>query len=158
MERIKPLKGQEPAEINDLILSIHEEKDHYAFFEQQPVLFWRSRKPLRVRFWRWEWDENEEGDDLLILHDEENPVPFQYHIENSGGQKYISYASRYTGAFLNISKDIHGYGCTNTKDEPFLGEILIDRGDRFIQFISNAAMEIHIPKQPPELFYKMKIF
>lgn len=39
MERIKPLKGQEPAEINDLILSIHEEKDHYAFFEQQPVLF-----------------------------------------------------------------------------------------------------------------------
>lgn len=37
----------------------------------------------------------------------------------------------------------------NTKDEPFLGEILIDRGDRFIQIISNVAMEIRISKQPP---------
>jgi hypothetical protein len=69
----------------------------------------KDSKPTESWYWRIEWYENEEGDDLLIIKEQDTPEPLDYSYELDI-TKYPLIAASNISLEHNRIKKVSGYG------------------------------------------------
>lgn len=60
-------------------------------------------------YWRLSWSENEEGDDLLIIEEQETPEPLEYSYEAELSKQPLILGSKIS-LDHNLIRNVNGYG------------------------------------------------
>lgn len=97
------------------------------------------------------WLEDTEGNNYLLLNEQEMPEPLIYETFEDTKYTYIIHATSYNGTGYPKIKDVRSYGFLYSKDQELLYSNLIETDERFIHIITSPAIEVRISKERPKI-------
>ncbi|MCU9613061.1 hypothetical protein OEV98_05790 [Caldibacillus lycopersici] len=149
-ERFKSIKDSLLIGIYAKQLSIHQYENKQILISDEPVLEIRNSKTNEIKYWKLDWLETMEGDDLLIVKEQETPEPLAYESIDAPYQKHIISGSSYFPQKQEI-KHVSGYGFTNG-DSQYLTSIILQLEASFIHIHTGPVIETKITSIKPDVF------
>ncbi|MFA9555770.1 hypothetical protein ACERII_00480 [Evansella sp. AB-rgal1] len=118
-------------------------------FHAPENIYWHDKNWEGQGFWRLEWYELPNGDDVLCLYEQETPTPLEFEeCPPLSSQKYIVKASSYSSS-NSLIKNVFGYGAV--PNEELLYSIVIQLENNFVHIIAGPVIEMKILDKHPEL-------
>jgi hypothetical protein len=148
--KLQELKGKQLIGIEGSRFQISKVENALNILCPEPFIHWRQPESIVEGFWRLEWIENQEGDDILILHEQETLEPLEYGYFYSQEQKYPINESSYFN--LNgLIKEVCGYGFIQDGTK-FLTSIVLEFEKEYICIQTMpVVMEIKVTDNEPEI-------
>ena len=114
-------------------------------------LMLKIRKPnsSEETYWKIDWIEDDFGDDILTLKEQDTPEPLEYELINAPYQKYSVIGSGFLAYEDNLIKKVSGYGFKENHRE-FLSLIVLELEKLFISIIAGAVIETRITDKRPD--------
>lgn len=147
--RLQNLQGKLLIGIQENYFSTSRDGTTLSLACPEPFISWFDDETKQEGFWQLEWFEDEEGDDLLILHEQETPEPLHYEFSDLSDFKFVISASGYYNFDARIA-NITGYGIRTDEDD-YLMSIVLELGAEYILITSKVVMEIKVTDDPPEM-------
>ena len=142
-ERFKAMKGCLLEGIYANQLSTYMKHKDVILHSAEPVF--EIRNYTDITYWKFEYAEDAEGDDILLLNEQQTPEPVKYElVDNLPYQKHIILGS---GFFVpnEIIKKVTGYGHYDyDNDCKVVSSIVLEVEDLYITILPRAVIEIRI--------------
>ncbi|RFB14824.1 hypothetical protein DZB84_15445 [Bacillus sp. HNG] len=147
---IKTIKGTAMEGIYGKLLHIYNNKGELILHCSKPLIrFQTSHVNMDERFWLFEWEELETGENILVLNEQGVPDPLEYEVIDSLNENYLISASSYSTSH-NIIKNVWGYGFSESNEEK-LTSVVLELEDSFIHIEASPSIEIRITKEKPNI-------
>lgn len=135
--------------------TVTHEDDGLAFLTNSPILRFVNPKTLEYIYWRLECFEDEEGDDHLLIYEQNKPDPLKYIKDQEVlPEEHIVDGSHYYFK-NNLIMRVYGYGFKNT-DVEILQRLVfeLDHGFVVVEILGNV-LSITTTKQRREQYGKV---
>ncbi|MDR4889850.1 hypothetical protein RGU12_20355 [Fredinandcohnia sp. QZ13] len=153
---IKKIKGMAMEGIYGKLLHIYNNNGELILHCSKPLIrFQTSHVNMDERFWLFEWEELETGENILILNEQGEPDSLEYEVIDSLNEKYLIPASSYSTS-KNLIKKVWGYGFSELKEEK-LTSVVLELEDSFIHIEASPAIEIRITKEKPNIHWTLLV-
>jgi hypothetical protein len=148
-EHFMNLKGKSLVSIQAKHLVTEKYNNEFRLSSTKPFIHWRDSETGDEGFWKLKWSENEAGDDILLLSEQNTPEPLDYeYCKGSIYSKIVIKESCFMCNRASINA-ISGYGYSNG-DEKYLYSIIIELENWFLHIESYPAIIITIHDEPPQ--------
>jgi len=143
-ERFKEIKGCMLEGIYANQLSTYMKHKDIILYSAEPVF--EIRNSSDITYWKFEYAEDVEGDDILLLNEQHTPEPVKYElVDNLPYQQHIILGSGFFVPNERIKK-VTGYGHYHyEKDCKVVSSIVLElEEDLYITILPSAVIEIRI--------------
>ncbi|SES18623.1 hypothetical protein SAMN04487944_12268 [Gracilibacillus ureilyticus] len=115
----------------------------------EPLLSFRKNNSSSsdIKYWKVDWIEDNTGDDILLLKEQETPEPLEYELIDNPFHKHIIMSSSFSVPHTLVKK-VSGYGFKNDNGDN-LYSIVLELDDLFITIETGAVITIKITSQEP---------
>lgn len=146
---LRNLKGKVLGGIYGQYLSTYNYNNSLTFHAPD-IIYWHDTNWEGQGFLRLEWYELPNGDDVLLLHEQESPTPLEYkECPEFSNQKYIVKAPSYSSSH-SLIKNVFGYGSDMNGKERFYSIVIeLEKGFKYI--VSGPVIEMKIVNTYPVL-------
>ena len=100
-------------------------------------------------FWRLEWFENTNGEDTLIIHEQETPEPLQYTKEPIISNDYLILNSRFNFDD-NVIHQVIGYGDKNSNQD-MLSSLVFEFENAYLVVNTGTVIEMSYVNVKPTI-------
>lgn len=108
-----------------------------------PIIKIRKPNSSEETYWKIDWVEDDLGDDIITLKEQDTPEPLKYELINAPYQKYSVIGSCFLASEDNLIKNVSGYGFKKGNGE-FLSVIVLELEKLFISIRAGAVIETKI--------------
>ncbi|PYZ97680.1 hypothetical protein CR205_03550 [Alteribacter lacisalsi] len=150
------MKGKNLRALMASRMMISNREEVWSFLCPDPVIgrgLWNEDKGLMDEegYWRFEWREDEAGNDLLILHEQDTPAPLTFEKADVPSQKHVVYSSDYIPRGDGIIQSLKGYGFTRNGEKELV-KVVIAMDNEWMTIIpAPGVIDIFITEYPPVL-------
>ncbi len=114
----------------------------------EPLLYIRKNNSSDIKYWKIDWTEDNTGEDILLLKEQETPEPIEYELIDNPLQKHVIMGSSFSVQH-NLIKKVIGYGFKDIHSE-ILSSIVLELDDLFISIKTGPVIEIRITNKEPK--------
>ena len=113
------------------------------------VISLRNPVSLENWYWRLEWFEDTNGQDMLIIHEQETPEPLQYTTEPIISNDYFILNSRFSFED-NVINQVTGYGYKDTNQD-ILSSLVFEFENSYLLVNTGPVIEMNYVKVKPNI-------
>ncbi|KIL52916.1 hypothetical protein [Jeotgalibacillus campisalis] len=114
----------------------------------EPLIYIRKSNAADIKYWKMDWAEENTGEDILLLKEQETPEPIEYELIDDPNQKHIIMGSSFSFLQHNLIKKVVGYGFKDSNSET-LTSIVLELDEVFIFVKTGPVIEIKITNEEP---------
>lgn len=113
----------------------------------EPLLYIRNSNSTDIKYWKMVWTEDNTGEDILQLKEQETPEPIEYELIDTPNQKHVIMGSSFSFQH-NLIKKVIGYGFKDSNSE-ILSLIVLELDELFISIKTGPVIEMKITNEEP---------
>lgn len=113
----------------------------------EPLLYIRNSNSTEIKYWKMDWTEDNTGEDILQLIEQETPESIEYDLIDIPNQKHLIMGSSFSFQHKLIKKVI-GYGYKENHNE-ILSLIVLELDELFICINTGPVIEMKITNEEP---------